>query len=130
MNFMIGCSSGSLYNVGQVIYSNPDNNEETFTVCKWDNSLSGKTLILYGAYYNITYRIKLNISDGSNGLIGSYFDNSENYTTVSIISRVVSITFRVVSSYLVCDNQYSYENPANEEYFDGPIQITKITIVE
>ena len=50
--FMLGCSEVSLYNSGDVIYSNPDVDEnrdddgttdKVYNLCKWDYSLTSCT---------------------------------------------------------------------------------------
>lgn len=114
-SFMIGCSAdddGS-YSVGQVIYNNPDNNAKTFTVCKWDESLRLKHLLVYSKKYNDTYSIGL---DGSSSVTGDYTEVKDGFTTINIY-------FNIVSGYLVCNNTADIDNED-----ELPLQITKITI--
>lgn len=120
MNFMIGCSGGEVYKVGQVIYDNPSNNETTFAVCRWDNSLAGKTLEFYSKKYNTTYRIKL-----LRGGEGSYITTS--YPGNDQLDQ--SVNTRVVSDYLMCDNSWAITYWDANDFEEGPLQITKITIV-
>lgn len=113
-SFMIGCSSEETgYNVGQVIYNNPDNNAKTFTVCKWDESLRLKHLLVYSKKYNDTYSIGL---DGPSSVAGDYTEIKDGFTTINIY-------FNIVSGYLVCNNTADIDNED-----ELPLQITKITI--
>lgn len=114
-SFMIGCSAdddGS-YSVGQVLYDNPDNNAKTFKVCKWDESLRLKHLLVYSKKYNNTYSIGL---DGPSSITGDYTEIKDEFT-------IINIYFNIVSGYLVCNNTVE-EDVENEL----PLQITKITI--
>lgn len=112
---------GDLYQVGQVIYNNPDNNSSSFQVCRWDNSLAGKTLEFYSKKYNTTYRIKL-----LRGGEGSYITTSYPSGNTSLDQ---SVNTRVMSDYLMCDNVWSMTYWDANDYEEGPLQITKITIV-
>lgn len=113
-SFMIGCGSEETgYNVGQVIYNNPDNNAKIFTVCKWDESLRLKHLLVYSKKYNNTYSIGL---DRPSSVTGDYTETKDEFT-------IINIYFNIVSGYLVCNNTIEV-NGENEL----PLQITKITI--
>ena len=118
MNFMIGCSVGGLYGIGQVIYNNPSNDEKSFTICKWDKSLAGKTLAVYSHKYNTTYNIRIDEAGK-----GSYSSN-----TYPELEKNIDIT--LVSDYLMCDNSWLIIYFNIDDYADGSLQITKITIVE
>lgn len=115
-SFMIGCHSKNSYSKGQVIYNNPANNEKSFIVCEWDNSLANKYLDIYSKKYNTTYVLRVN-------------DAGEvTYTIYDKGIKVANITLSVVSGYLICNNVWQISNPYDATSEDGSLQITKITI--